>query len=234
MLKELHWEHPGICGMKAIARTCVWWPKMDEEIEEAVKCCSVCQSVRSAPPCAPLIPWKWPTRPFQRVHINFCQKDIAQRGMIPRSMELVFKTSNQLQEKGWEYKMEASFLEIYNENIRDLLGSDDSVKYEIKMVDNGKTNVENSEVMVTNLKIVDVTDQQQVYSLLKTAAQNRAVGATKCNERSSRSHSVFTLKLTGKNHLTHEKCQGMIDYRAARACCFVVCFAIFSREVNCR
>ena len=33
MLKELHWEHPGICAMKAIARTCIWWPKMDEEIE---------------------------------------------------------------------------------------------------------------------------------------------------------------------------------------------------------
>ena len=29
----LHWEHPGICAMKAIARTCVRWPKMDEEIE---------------------------------------------------------------------------------------------------------------------------------------------------------------------------------------------------------
>lgn len=75
MLKELHWEHPGICGMKAIARTCVWWPKMDEEIEEGVRVCTVCQSVRNTPPNAPLIPWKWPTRPFQRIHIDFCQKD---------------------------------------------------------------------------------------------------------------------------------------------------------------
>jgi hypothetical protein len=75
ILGELHWEHPGICGMKAIARTCVWWPKMDEEIEEAVRVCTVCQSVRNTPPSAPLIPWKWPTRPFQRIHIDFCQKD---------------------------------------------------------------------------------------------------------------------------------------------------------------
>jgi hypothetical protein len=74
MLNELHWEHPGVCGMKAIARTCVWWPKMDEDIERAVKGCTVCQSVRNTPPHAPLIPWKWPTRPFQRVHIDFCQK----------------------------------------------------------------------------------------------------------------------------------------------------------------
>ena len=74
MLGQLHWEHPGICGMKAIARTCMWWPKMDQEIEEAVRVCTVCQNVRNAPPSAPLIPWKWPTRPFQRIHIDFCQK----------------------------------------------------------------------------------------------------------------------------------------------------------------
>ena len=74
MLNELHWEHPGVCGMKAIARTCVWWPKMDEDIERAVKGCTVCQSVRNTPPHAPLIPWKWPTRQFQRVNIDFCQE----------------------------------------------------------------------------------------------------------------------------------------------------------------
>ena len=74
MLKELHWEHPGVCAMKALARTCVWWPKMDEEIEREIKLCSVCQNVRSSPPSAPLIPWKWATRPFQRIHIDFCQK----------------------------------------------------------------------------------------------------------------------------------------------------------------
>ena len=47
---------------------------MDQEIEEAVRVCTVCQNVRNAPPSAPLIPWKWPTRPFQRIHVDFCQK----------------------------------------------------------------------------------------------------------------------------------------------------------------
>ena len=56
MLKELHWERPGTCAVKAIARTCVWWPKMDEEIEREIKLCTVCQNVRSSPPSAPLIP----------------------------------------------------------------------------------------------------------------------------------------------------------------------------------
>ena len=51
----------------------MWWPEMDQEIEEAVRVCTVCQNVRNIPPSAPLIPWKWPTRPFQRVHIDFSQ-----------------------------------------------------------------------------------------------------------------------------------------------------------------
>ena len=47
---------------------------MDDEIEKEVKLCTVCQNVRSSPPSAPLIPWKWATRPFQRIQIDFCQK----------------------------------------------------------------------------------------------------------------------------------------------------------------
>ena len=57
-LKELPCEQPDMCAMKSIARTCVWWPIMDEEIEREIKLCSVCQNVRSSPPSAPLIPWK--------------------------------------------------------------------------------------------------------------------------------------------------------------------------------
>ena len=42
LLTELYWEHPDICAMKAIAHTCVWWPKMDEEVEREIKSCCVC------------------------------------------------------------------------------------------------------------------------------------------------------------------------------------------------
>ena len=56
MLKELHGEHPGISRMKAIARSHVWWPKLDQDIEDLVNSCSACQSVRQAPPKAPLHP----------------------------------------------------------------------------------------------------------------------------------------------------------------------------------
>ena len=60
----------------------------------------------------------------------------------------------------------------------------------------------------------------QVYYLLEKATQNRAVAATQCNERSSRSHSVFRLKLVGENQMTGEKCQGM----EACVCCSLVIY----------
>ncbi len=51
----------------------------------------------------------------------------------------------------------------------------------------------------------------QVTRLLATANRRRAVAATLMNERSSRSHSVFTLKVTGHNPLTGESCDGALN-----------------------
>ncbi|KAK3596665.1 hypothetical protein CHS0354_038897 [Potamilus streckersoni] len=133
--------------------------------------------------------------------------DPATIGMIPRAVMQIFDTVRGLEDNGWQYQFEASFLEIYNETIRDLLGSlKEEVKHEIKLAGQG-----NNEVVVTNLTIVPVTTEEQIHSLLKTAAQNRAVAETKCNERSSRSHSVFRLKITGANEFTGEKCQGTLN-----------------------
>ena len=50
---------------------------------------------------------------------------------------------------------------------------------------------------------------RQVESLLEWAAKNCAMAATLCNERSSRSHSVFMLKISGHNDRTGQKCEGM-------------------------
>lgn len=42
MLKELYWEYLGVCVMKVLVCICVWWFKMDEEIEREIKLCLVC------------------------------------------------------------------------------------------------------------------------------------------------------------------------------------------------
>ena len=71
VLGELHKNHPGVVRMKALARSYVWWPGLDNDIEHHVKNCQPCQTVRNSPPSAPLHPWLWPTRPWQRVHVDF-------------------------------------------------------------------------------------------------------------------------------------------------------------------
>lgn len=103
-------------------------------------------------------------------------------GMIPRAVQQVFETTEELREKGWAFEFAVSFLEIYNETIRDLLASKQSNdgKYDIKHVD-GRTHV-------TDLTVQQVDTALVIFSLLKRAAQNRAVAETQCNERSSRSH----------------------------------------------
>eukprot|EP01135_Chromosphaera_perkinsii_P001871 Nk52_evm20s212 gene=Nk52_evmTU20s212 len=132
------------------------------------------------------------------------------QGMIPRSVAKIFNVSESLKDKGWEYKFEASFLEIYNETIRDLLVPSNTAsnkKYEIKKVPNGQAD----EVFVTNLTVVEVTNEGTVFELLQKAGKNRAVASTNCNERSSRSHSVFRIHVTGKNDLTGEKVNAMLN-----------------------
>ena len=71
VLAELHGAHPGMTRMKALARQLVWWPNLDQTIEDVVKHCEECQQDRSNPPSAPLHPWQWPTRPWTRLHIDF-------------------------------------------------------------------------------------------------------------------------------------------------------------------
>ena len=71
VLQELHGGHPGITRMKSLACGIVWWPKLDEEIETMVRSCSICQTHRDNPAVAPLIPWKWPSRPWCRLHIDY-------------------------------------------------------------------------------------------------------------------------------------------------------------------
>ena len=75
LLEELHDEHPGMCRMKALARSHLWWPGLDQDIESKVRSCSACMSVRKLPALAPLHPWTWPRRPWQRIHVDFAEKD---------------------------------------------------------------------------------------------------------------------------------------------------------------
>jgi hypothetical protein len=52
VLDELHDVHPGMVRMKALARSYVWWPGVDQDIEDAVRHCQICQINQSKPVAA--------------------------------------------------------------------------------------------------------------------------------------------------------------------------------------
>nr|XP_055076811.1 uncharacterized protein K02A2.6-like [Misgurnus anguillicaudatus] len=71
VLKELHVGHLGVVKMKSLARSFVWWPGIDQQIEQLAMQCSGCQHVQKMPKTAPLHPWEWPALPWQRIHVDF-------------------------------------------------------------------------------------------------------------------------------------------------------------------
>ena len=71
VLEELHETHLGANKMKVLARGYIWWPKMDEDIEEVAKSCSSCQQASPSPPKALLHSWEWPSQPWSRLHLDF-------------------------------------------------------------------------------------------------------------------------------------------------------------------
>ncbi|CAG9133042.1 unnamed protein product [Plutella xylostella] len=70
MLEELHSGHLGITKSKHMARSRMWWPGLDSDIERYIGSCSQCASVRAAPARAPA-PWPRPAGPWQRIHLDY-------------------------------------------------------------------------------------------------------------------------------------------------------------------
>ncbi|EEP81349.1 KLPA protein [Uncinocarpus reesii 1704] len=132
----------------------------------------------------------------------------SEDGMIPRAVTQIYETAADLEEKGWKYTMQGNFVEVYNENLNDLLGKAeefDKKKHEIRH------DMQKHETTITNVTTVTLDSPATVESMLCQAAANRSVAATKANWRSSRSHSVFILKLIGENAITGERSEGTLN-----------------------
>ncbi|KAF2102371.1 kinesin heavy chain [Rhizodiscina lignyota] len=108
-------------------------------------------------------------------------------GIIPRVLHALF---SKLESDDFENSVKCSFIELYNEELRDLLAPDDHVKLKI-FEDNSKKG--NVATIVQGMEETHIKTAVKGIQLLREGSHKRQVAATKCNDLSSRSHTVFTV-----------------------------------------
>ncbi|XP_060749754.1 kinesin-like protein KIF3B isoform X3 [Tachysurus vachellii] len=127
------------------------------------------------------------------------RSDPEKRGVIPNSFEHIFTHISRSQNQ--QYLVRASYLEIYQEEVRDLLAKDQSCRLELKeRPDTG--------VYVKDLSSFVTKSDREIEYVMNVGNQNRSVASTNMNEHSSRSHAIFVitiecieLGLDGENHV---------------------------------
>ncbi|EFN75964.1 kinesin-like protein KIF3B [Harpegnathos saltator] len=112
--------------------------------------------------------------------------DHEKRGVIPRSFEHIFNHIGRTE--NMQYLVRASYLEIYQEEIRDLLHPDQSLRFELKE----KPDIG---VFVKDLSSAVCKSAAEIQQLMNVGNQNRTIGATNMNEHSSRSHAIFMITI---------------------------------------
>ena len=68
--------------MKALASIHILWPGIDADIESTVKACGTCQSMSHDPPQVLVHPWVWPTRNWQRIHVDFASPFMGETVLV--------------------------------------------------------------------------------------------------------------------------------------------------------
>ncbi|KAI9510898.1 kinesin-domain-containing protein [Russula earlei] len=135
---------------------------------------------------------------------------VATAGMIPR---VLFRLFNQLEESGADYSVKISYIELYNEELRDLLASDlaapmgnsqpmsmgsgnsrDAAAGGLKIFDDSSKRG----VLIQGLEEISVKSAPDALALLVKGSDRRQIAATKFNDHSSRSHSIFSITVHTK------------------------------------
>nr|XP_043621293.1 kinesin-like protein KIN-5C [Erigeron canadensis] len=119
----------------------------------------------------------------------------SEAGVIPRSVKQIFDT---LEGQNAEYSVKVTFLELYNEEITDLLapeeiskiGIEDKQKKILPLMEDGKGGV-----LVKGLEEEIVMNANEIFTLLERGSAKRRTAETLLNKQSSRSHSLFSITI---------------------------------------
>ncbi|CAH8533292.1 unnamed protein product [Heterobilharzia americana] len=126
-------------------------------------------------------------------------------GIVPRIIGDLFERMSDYE---YEYAVKVSFLEIYKEDIHDLLAEDASAPLQIRE--------ENQLVKIPGLTETSVTSPKEVLSLLESGSAKRSVGSTSMNMKSSRSHAILTLSFLMRPKTTESSVENAGDTLTAK------------------
>ncbi|RYQ83437.1 hypothetical protein Ahy_B10g102123 isoform C [Arachis hypogaea] len=158
----------------------------------------------------------------------------AEAGVIPRAVKQIFDT---LESQNAEYSVKVTFLELYNEEITDLLAPEelskvsleDKQKKQLPLMEDGKGGI-----LVRGLEEEIVTSE--IFTLLERGSAKRRTAETLLNKQSSRSHSLFSITIHIKEATPEGSCkrgrrnkQELGYFRAGDQC---TCGAPWSRSLQ--
>ncbi|KAM3186450.1 hypothetical protein ACTXT7_004295 [Hymenolepis weldensis] len=120
-------------------------------------------------------------------------------GIVPRALNQIFSTLEAMSQ-GCDFSVRVSFLELYNEELFDLLSSGEGT---VRLAIYDDSNKKGS-VLVKGLREVAVHNKDEVYSILEKGLLRRQTASTQLNAQSSRSHTVFTVTVHIKESCPEE------------------------------
>ena len=123
-------------------------------------------------------------------------------GIIPRVLHSIFQKLNSSPNSPTssttpDNSVKVSFIELYNEELRDLLSTDDKANLKI-FEDDGRRG---AATIVQGMEEQYISSARKGIQLLRSGSHKRQVAATKCNDLSSRSHTIFTVTVYIKQTL---------------------------------
>lgn len=128
--------------------------------------------------------------------------DATEPGIVPLAVQDVFNHINEQPDR--EFLLRASYIEIYNEEITDLVGNKKGIKV--------RNNCDN-EIVIDNLTEQTIISYEEAMELINKGIRHRKIGTTNMNERSSRSHVIFRLVMESRqlpDELNMSECDGAV------------------------
>ncbi|CAJ1990340.1 C-inal motor kinesin [Leishmania donovani] len=143
-------------------------------------------------------------------------------GVTPRALQTILQRQAELANEGWSHELSCTFIEIYNDVIRDLFQSG-SARYEVMLQQQHTAPTASSSAAVyhtikhsgdrthiTNVIERNIRSMEEFLQLYKQAVLQRSTAKTDLNDVSSRSHCIFTLYISGTNATIRQRSDGVL------------------------